>query len=81
MLVVVLAVDAEHVLEMPSAEDHDSVEAVRANRANPALGVGIRVGRLDWRAIKGGRFPHPAPPPSTAEDPVEGRADYVYVRG
>jgi hypothetical protein len=31
--------------------------------------------------IKRGRFPHPAPPPSTAEDPVAGRADYVYVRG
>ena len=40
LLVVVLAVDAEHMLEMPSSEDHDSVEAVRANRPNPALGVG-----------------------------------------
>ena len=50
VLVVVLAVDAEHVLEMPSAEDQDPVEAVGANRANPALGVGIRVRRLDRRA-------------------------------
>jgi hypothetical protein len=52
VLVVVLAVDAEHVLDMPSAEDHDSVEAVRANRANPALGVGIRVQRTGQAGVR-----------------------------
>jgi hypothetical protein len=36
VLVVGLAVDAEHVLEMASAEDQGPVEAVVANRANPA---------------------------------------------
>src|SRR5262249_51190026 len=48
--VVVQAVDAQHVGEMPSTEDQDSIEAVGANRANPALGVGIRVRRPDGRA-------------------------------
>ena len=45
--VVVPAVDAEHVLEMSSAEDQDPVEAVGADRADPAFGVGVRVRRLD----------------------------------
>ncbi len=67
VLVVLLAVDAEHVLDMPSAEDHDSVEAVRANRANPALGVGIRVRRLDRRADHSDAF--------GPEDLIEGMAE------
>jgi hypothetical protein len=49
VLFVVLAVDAEYVLEVASAENQYPVEAVDANRANPALGVGIRVRRLDRR--------------------------------
>jgi hypothetical protein len=49
VLVVVLAVDAEHVFEVPSTEDQDPVEAVGADRANPALGVGIGVRCLDRR--------------------------------
>jgi hypothetical protein len=63
----VLAVDAEHVLEMLSADDHDSVEAVRANGANPALGVGIRVRRLDRRADHSDAF--------GPEDLIEGMAE------
>ena len=43
MLVVVLAVDAEQVLEMAPAEDEDLVEAVGANPPYPALGEGVRV--------------------------------------
>src|SRR5207249_7071140 len=43
VLVVVPAVDAEHVLEMAAAEDEDPVGAVGANRAHPALGEGVRV--------------------------------------
>jgi hypothetical protein len=50
VLVVVLAVDAEHVLQMPPAEDQDPVETVGASCANAALGVSVRVRRLDRRA-------------------------------
>src|SRR6266498_3367411 len=50
MLVVVPTVDAEHVLEVASAEDEDAVETVGAERAHPALGVGVCVWRLDGRA-------------------------------
>jgi hypothetical protein len=50
VLVVVAAVDAEHVLEMAAADDEDPVEAVGANRAHPALGEGVRVWGLDRRA-------------------------------
>ena len=41
VFVVVAAVDAEHVLEMTAAEDEDSVEAVSADCAHPALGEGV----------------------------------------
>jgi hypothetical protein len=44
VLVVVAAVDAEHMLEMAAAEDEDPVEAVGANRAYPTLGEGRLVG-------------------------------------
>jgi hypothetical protein len=47
VLVVVGAVDAEHVLEVATAEDEDLVEAISAECAHPALGVGVRVRRLD----------------------------------
>ena len=46
VLVVMATVDAEHVLEMTSAEDEDPVEAVGAERSYPAFGVGVRVRRL-----------------------------------
>jgi len=48
--VVVTVVDTEHVLEVTAAEDEDSIEAVGADRAYPALGVGVRVRRLHRRA-------------------------------
>jgi len=41
VLVVVAAVDAEHVLKMAAADDKDPVEAVGASRAHPALGEGV----------------------------------------
>ena len=50
VLVVVPAVDAEHVFEMAAAEDEDPVEAVGADGSHPAFGVGVRVGRLHGRA-------------------------------
>ena len=50
VLVVVAAVDAEHVLEMTAADDEDPVEAVGAHCAHPTLGEGVRVRGLNWRA-------------------------------
>ena len=50
VLVVVATVDAEHMLEMAPAENEDPVEAVGAERADPALGEGVRVWRLDRSA-------------------------------
>jgi hypothetical protein len=50
VLVVVPAVDAEHLLEMASAENQNPVEAVGANRPHPALSEGVRVRGLDRRA-------------------------------
>jgi hypothetical protein len=50
VLVVVTPVDTEHVLEV-TAEDQDPVEAVGAKGADPALGVCVRVRRLDRRGL------------------------------
>ena len=41
VLVVMAAVDAEDVLEVTPAEDQDPVEALGAERAHPAFGVGV----------------------------------------
>src|SRR6266487_1781609 len=43
------AVDAKDVLEVIAAGDEDAVEAVGADCADPAFGVGVRVRRLDRR--------------------------------
>ena len=43
VLVVVAAVDAEHVFEVAAAEDQDPVEAVGAESRYPAFGVGVCV--------------------------------------
>jgi hypothetical protein len=50
VFVVVQAVDAEHVLEVPPAEDEDPVETLSAESADAALGLCVRVRRLDRRA-------------------------------
>jgi len=42
--VVVLDVDAQHALELSSARDQHPIEAVAADRADPAFGEGVRVG-------------------------------------
>jgi hypothetical protein len=47
VLVVVAAVDAEHVFEVASAEDQDPVETVGSDGADPAFGEGVRVRRLN----------------------------------
>jgi hypothetical protein len=49
VLVVVVAVHAEHLTEMAPAEDQNPVEAVSADGADPAFGVGVRVWRLNRR--------------------------------
>jgi energy-coupling factor transporter ATP-binding protein EcfA2 len=67
VLVVMAAVDAEDVLEVASAENQDSVEAVSADRAHPAFGVGVRVRGLN------GRPDHPDA--LGAKDLVEGVAE------
>ena len=67
VLVVVPVVGAEHVLKMASADDQDPVEAIGANRTNPALGVGIRVRRLDRRVDHSDAF--------GPEDLIEGVAE------
>jgi hypothetical protein len=53
MLVVMAGIDAKHVLELPPAEDERPDVAVAAHAADPALGVSVRVRRLDGRADHG----------------------------
>jgi hypothetical protein len=48
--VVVLHIDPKDAIEMPVAEDQQSVQALRAKRLYPALGEGVRVRRPDRRA-------------------------------
>jgi hypothetical protein len=50
VLVVVAAVDVEHLLEVAATENEDLVEAVGADCAHPTLGEGVRVRGLNWRA-------------------------------
>src|SRR5712691_1684756 len=47
MAVVVVGVGAQDMLELPPAEDEQPVEALATDAADPALGVGVRVRRLD----------------------------------
>src|SRR5947208_15101367 len=42
MLIVMAGIDAKHVLEVPSAEDEQAVEALATHAADPAPGVGGR---------------------------------------
>ena len=67
LLVVVAAVDAEHLFEVSAAEDEDPVEAVGAEGADPALGEGVRVRRLNRRPDYADAF--------GAEDLVEGATE------
>ena len=49
MSVVVLGVDAQDVLQVPSADEQQPVEALGADCADPSLCEGVRVGRLHRR--------------------------------
>jgi hypothetical protein len=46
MGVVVGGIDPEDLLEMAAPDDQQPVQALSADRANPPLRVGVRVGRL-----------------------------------
>ena len=67
MPVVVTGIDAEHVLELTSAEDEQPVEALATDAADPALGVCVRVRRLHACADHGDPF--------ALEDVVEAAAE------
>jgi hypothetical protein len=49
MSVVVLGVDPQDVLQVPSADKQQPVEALGADCADPSLREGVRVGRLHRR--------------------------------
>jgi hypothetical protein len=48
--VVMVDVDAEHLLELSPADDQDPVEAVAADGADPALGERVCLRRPEWCA-------------------------------
>jgi hypothetical protein len=69
LLVEVAGVHAEDVLELTATEDQKPVEALSADAADPALGVCVRVRRLDRCSHDVDAF--------AVEDAVEGAADFV----
>jgi hypothetical protein len=56
MAVVMVGIGAEDVLELAAAEDEQPIEALAADAADPALGVGVRVRRLHGCADHGDPF-------------------------
>src|SRR5512132_4383524 len=46
MTVVVVDIDPEHTLQVPSPDDQQPVKALGAGRPDPSLREGVRVGRL-----------------------------------
>jgi hypothetical protein len=69
--VVVIDIDAEHVLEVSLACDQQPVQALAAKGADEALGVGVGLRRLDWRLDDRERF--------GARDLVERRGELRVV--
>ena len=65
--VVMPYIDAEDTVELEPAEDEQPVEALATDAADPALGVGVRVRRLDGCADHGGSF--------ALEDVIEAAAE------
>jgi hypothetical protein len=66
--VVVRDEDAEHLFEVPSAEDEEPVEAFGAGGADEALGDGVRL----WRANRSSNDLEAL----AAEDGVEAAAEF-----
>jgi hypothetical protein len=53
MPVVVLDVNPERLLQMRSPNDQQPAQALGTDRANPAFGIGVRLGRLDAAVASG----------------------------
>jgi hypothetical protein len=68
MPAVMTGTDAKHVLELAPAEDEQPVEALVAHAANPALGMCVRVRRLNGCVDHGdpSKSIKPAPGPEPA---------------
>ena len=60
-------IDMKYVLELSAAEDEQPVEALAAHASDPALGVCVRVRRLDGCADDGDSF--------ALEDVIEAAAE------
>jgi hypothetical protein len=45
MPIVVLGIDPQDLLQVPSADHQQPIQALGADRADPSLGEGVRVGR------------------------------------
>jgi hypothetical protein len=71
MAVVVIDVDGEDALELAAAGDQDPVQALAPHRADKALGVGVRLGRLDRRSDDLDAV--------AAEDLIEGAAELLVA--
>jgi hypothetical protein len=67
VVVVVGDVDLEHLLKVPAAHDEQPVQALGPDRPDPALGVGVGVGRLHRRHKRLGSL--------RREDVVEGAGE------
>jgi hypothetical protein len=55
MNIVMLDVDAQHLLQVSASHDHWPVQTLGADRADPAFSVCIRIGRLDGTVASGRR--------------------------
>src|SRR5438093_5526643 len=71
MRVVVIGVDAQDALERPAADDQEPVEAVAADRADPAFGERVRLRRPKRGADDLDAF--------ASEDVVEGVAEFAVA--
>jgi hypothetical protein len=66
-------IDAKHVLELAAAKDQQPVEALATHATDPALGVRVRVRRLDRRTDHSDS--------SASEDVIEARGVQKLGRG
>jgi hypothetical protein len=69
--VVVLDVDAQDAFEVAAADDQEPVETFRSDRADEALGVGVRLRRSHRRVDH--------PDPFAAEDLVETSGEFAVA--
>jgi hypothetical protein len=71
LAVVMRRVDAEHTFEVAATDDEQPVEALGADSADEALGVGVRLWCADWFLDHRDAF--------AAEDLVEGGAELAVA--